>query len=80
MQDVVFDFNAREGWKERSLDGYNEKEHWFPKLQHSLDSTYPGGYDLYNPYFMGFYGGITIECSGVIQNQKHFIISKHFSR
>lgn len=61
MEDIVFDLKAPEGWKDRSLDRYSEKEQWLPKSELHLDSKYFGAYDLYNPYFMRLYGGITIE-------------------
>ena len=63
MEDIVFDFNAPDGWKDGGLDGYNGKDHWFPKEEHNVEEKYPGAYDLYNPYFMGFYAGIAVECT-----------------
>ena len=49
MEDIVFDLKAPEGWKDPSLDRYNEKEQLLLKSEHNLDSKYSGAYDLYNP-------------------------------
>ena len=55
MEDITFNFNSGTG---------NEASAWLPSCDQT--DTYPGACDYRDPYFMGFFAGITIECSDVI--------------
>ena len=69
MEDITFDFKAPEGYEEGNLDTYNAQEMWWP-TEDQIDD-YPGAGDLKNSYFLGFWAGITIECSDVILELNH---------
>ena len=57
MEDITFDFNRGLG---------NEDGGWVP--QHDQSVIYPGAeYDHWrDPFFMGFFAGVTVECDNVI--------------
>ena len=56
MEDIVFDFNA-------DYDSPNSAEAWWPHEDQS--DIYPGAGDYHDPYFLGFWAGITIEADDV---------------
>ena len=57
MEDIVFDFNSGTG---------NEIGAWLPHNDQA--NLYPGAEDNHwrDPYFMGFFAGITVECDNVV--------------
>jgi len=57
MEDITFDFNAGTA---------NEDGAWLPHSDQEDD--YPGAGQYRDPYFMGFFAGITIETKDVILN------------
>eukprot|EP01084_Bolivina_argentea_P078622 142682_1 len=64
MEDIIFDFNAPNGYKFGNLQTYNNINDWWPNIDQN--DIYPGAGDNYGSYFLGFWAGITIECNDVI--------------
>jgi len=69
MEDITFDFKAPEGYMQGGLDTYNGPGDWWPTYDQIDD--YPGAGDLKDPYFLGFWAGITIEADNVILELNH---------
>ena len=58
MEDIIFDFNAGD------INDPLHPDAWWPKgNQHKI---YPGAKQYRDPYFLGFWAGITIETNNVI--------------
>ena len=55
MEDIVFDFNSGD---------LNEDGSWLPHCDQS--EQYVGACAYRDPYFMGFFAGVTIECDNVV--------------
>eukprot|EP00485_Elphidium_margaritaceum_P019055 CAMPEP_0202726258 /NCGR_PEP_ID=MMETSP1385-20130828/184520_1 /ASSEMBLY_ACC=CAM_ASM_000861 /TAXON_ID=933848 /ORGANISM="Elphidium margaritaceum" /LENGTH=996 /DNA_ID=CAMNT_0049392475 /DNA_START=97 /DNA_END=3086 /DNA_ORIENTATION=+ len=69
MEDITFDFKAPDGYMDGGLDTYNGPSDWWPTYDQIED--YPGAGDLRDPYFLGFWAGITIEADNVILELNH---------
>jgi len=62
MEDIEFDFN---GAPEGTASPNNvEDNFWWPK--EDMADVYPGAGDSRDPYFLGFFAGIAIECGDVV--------------
>ena len=59
MEDVIFDFNA-------DYDNVNSDTAWWPHESQNSEEEYPGAGGYFDTYFLGFFAGITIECSNVV--------------
>ena len=68
MEDITFDFKAPDNYMD-GLDTYNDDHMWWPTVEDN--DEYPGAGDLSGSYFLGFWAGITIECSDVILELNH---------
>ena len=63
MEDIIFDFNSGDINNPQANNG------WWPKPDQVDD--YPGAGEYKNPFFLGFFAGITIETNDVIQKKKN---------
>ena len=63
MENIIFDFNA-------DYNNPNSDTAWWPANddanEDSSHNIYPGAGDYHDPYFLGFFAGITIESDDVI--------------
>ena len=69
-EDIVFDFNAPpvelQSDPEWSANDFNDNGDvwWWPRKDQEED--YPGASTFYNPFTLGYFAGISVECSDVV--------------
>eukprot|EP01084_Bolivina_argentea_P021273 39520_1 len=68
MEDIMFDFNAGD-----VEDDPLNLDNWWPKADQQ--QIYPGAQSYRDPYFLGFWAGITIETNNVVLDLKGHSLS-----